>query len=251
MLEQTATQEFDPFASASDPELPNYDLWGMVEINAYACALVKGQGKVPYDPAIHDKRFTGIDIYIQPLAEIDVKYPKTYEEHLVAEFPEWAKITLPSIKAAGYANVREINGKWARVARVPNGKKYPKKDSAGNATGEMAEETTFKFVEFFNSEEDCRKAYLAAGGKPGNGSNGHNVPTSEPVTGPDDQERATAYAFLKVIVGNAAKGKATFAEAKDAVGLALAQYPTVAKFYNAEAVEVGMLITEVTKLLPF
>ncbi len=252
MLEQTATQEFDPFASASDPTLPNFDLWGMVEINAYACALVKGQGKVPFDPTVHDKRFTGIDIYIQPLAEIDVKYPKTYEEHLVAEFPDWAKITLPSIKAAGYANVREINGKWARVARVPNGKKYPKKDSAGNPTGDMAEETTFKFVEFFNTEDDCRKAYIAAGGTPSsNGATGRNVPTSEPVTGPDDQERATAYAFLKVIVGNAAKGKATFAEAKEAVGSAIPNFPPVAKFYNAESVEVGQLITEVTNLLPY
>jgi hypothetical protein len=255
--EQTTTpaQEFDPYASASDPVVPNYDLWGKVEINAWACALVKGTGKVPYDSNNpNHKRFTAIDVFIQPLQEIDVKYPKTLEEHWVAEFPEWAKITLPSIKGAGFENIREINGKWAQVARVPNGKKYEKKDKAtGQPTGEMADETTFKFTQFFESEDACRAAYLAAGGQPssnGNGNgNGHNVPT--PIVDTDAQERASAYAFLKVIVVNAAKGKAAFADAKTAVTGAIAQYPPVAKFYNGESLEVGQLITEATGLLPF
>ncbi len=228
VIPETTTQEFDPFASASDPVVKSYDLFGMVEINAWACALVKGQGKVPFDPqnASH-KRYTAIDVFIQPLVEMDVRYPKSCEEHWVAEFPEWAKITLPSIKAAGFDNVREINGKWARVARVPNGKKYEKKDRAtGQPTGEFAEETTFKFVEFYASEDACRAAYLANGGQP------VATATETPVAQGDE---ATAYAFLKVIVSNATRGKSSIEEAKEAVETALAQYPTVTKFYNVES----------------
>jgi hypothetical protein len=244
----TETKEFDPFDSASDPQIASYDLFGKVEISAWACALVKGQGKAPFDPAAHDRRFTAIDVFIQPLPEIDVKYPKSLEDHWIAEFAEWAKITLPSIKVLGIDNVRELNDKWVRVARVPNGKQYEKKDAQGNKTGQMADETTFKFMALFVDEVACRTAYLAAGGQPS--GNGHNNPTPVAPTS-ENTEMATAYAFLKVIVGNAARGKATYAEAKDAVGLALAQYPTVAKFYTADSMETGQLITETTQLLPF
>jgi hypothetical protein len=240
MLEQTATQDFDPFESASNPAQRSFDLWGKAELSAWACALVKGTGKVPYNSNNPDhKRFTAIDIYVQPLIELDVKYPKSLEDHPVAEFPEWAKITLPSIKALGIDNVREVNGKWARIARVPNGKKYPKKDTNGNPTGEMADETTFKFIAFFDTEDACRADYLANGGKPLDG-NGRNTP--QPIS--EDKERDTAAAFLKVIVTNNARGKDNFAQAKDAVAAALIGFPTVAKFYTAESDEVKKLIDD-------
>lgn len=247
----TETKEFDPFESASDPAVQTWDLFGKVEISAWACALVKGTGKVPFDPSTHERRFTAIDVFIQPLPEMDVKYPKSLEDHWIAEFAEWAKITLPSIKALGIDNVREINGRWARVARVPSGKQYQKKDQDGNLMTDenskpvMRDETTFKFVALFTSEDECRAAYLAAGGAPAN--NGHNVP----VQTSENAEMSTAYAFLKVIVTNAARGQTTWADAKAAVAQALTQYPTVAKFYTADSVETSALITETTKLLPF
>jgi hypothetical protein len=242
-----ADDGFDPFAEASAPKVPTYDLFGLVEINAWACALQKGVGKVPFDPTNpNHKRFTAIDVFIQPLAEIEIKYPKTCEEHWVAEFPEWAKITLPSIKACGIENVREINGMWCRVARVPNGKRYEKKDKDGNPTGQFADETTFKFVEFYSTEDACRAAYIAAGGQVAKSTNGGapaGVPTT-PVVDPTEAEKATAYAFLKVIVGNAAKGKASVDDAKLAVDVALAQYPTVEKFYKADSAETLDLIKQ-------
>lgn len=238
----TETEEFDPYASASDPVVQNFDLFGQVEINAWACALVKGAGKMPFDSNNPDhKRFTAIDVFIQPLLEIDVKYPKSLECHWIAEFPEWSKITLPSIKAAGITNVREINGKWTRVARVPNGKKYPAKDTNGNLTGEMKDETTFKFIALYDTEDACRAAYLANGGTPGNGHTPATVTTS------DDTEKVTNLAFLKVIVSNAARGKTDLGEAKDAVGVALLQYPTVAKYFTVDSDETLALINEAMK----
>jgi hypothetical protein len=221
MLQDTQVQ-FDPFESASNPPEQTYDL------------------------SIHDKRFTMIDMYLQPLIEINVRNTRSLEYHEIAEFGSWPKYTLPSIKALGVDNVREINGRWARITRVGINKFYDKKDPQGNLTGEKGEETTWKFVQFFNSEDECRAAYFANGGKPLEG-NGRNAP--QPVS--DDNEKVTAAAFLKVIVTNAARGKGSYADAKAAVEQALAQYPTVNKFYTADSIETGALITEVTGHLPF
>lgn len=227
--------EFDPFAAASDPIVPTYDLFGAVEISAWACHLQKGVGKVPYDPNNpNHKRLTAIDVFIQPLAEIEVKYPKTLEEHWVAEFPEWAKITLPSIKAAGFENVREINGKYARVARVPSGKKYDAKDKDGNLTGEKKDELTFKFIEFYADEAACRAAWIAAGGKPAG--------ESAPVMSASEAERETALAFLKVLIPAAVRGK-TADEAIKAAETAINNNPVVGKVFTINSPETMELIT--------
>jgi hypothetical protein len=249
MLANEKVQEFDPFNEASNPPERTYDLFGKVEINAFAGAFQKGvRGGVPYDPAVHKKRHTFIDIYVQPLPEMGtIKNPKSLEFHEVAWSNEWAKITLPSIKALGFENVREINGRFARVAKVPTGNKYEKKDAQGNLTGEMADETTFKFVELFADEDACRAAYLLANGDAAS-SNGNSAHVDTPAT-PEDAEKSTAFNFLKVIVTNAARGK-DFPQAQEAVAQELPKFPPVAKFFNANSPEVLQLITDVTGL-PF
>lgn len=236
------TTEFDPFAAASNPDyvIPTYDLYGLVELTAYGCALIKGQGRVTWDALTSEqqantKRLTAIQMYVQPLPEIDVKYPKQWECDWIAEYSTWNKITLPSIKAQGVENVREINGKWARIARVDSlDKPYDKKDAAGNPTGEKGVKKTFKIVAIYDTEEACRAAYLANGGKP--------AQDSEPVADPADAEKTAAVAFLKVIVANACKGKSLTDDWKGAINTALAQYPTVAKFFNADSPEVTELV---------
>jgi hypothetical protein len=255
MLEtQVPAVEFDPFASATNATEKSYDLFGKVEINAWACALVTGQGKVPFDPnnASH-KRLTAIEVYVQPLDGIEVKYPKVWECDWIAEFPTWAKITLASIKhlLPNMGSVKEIHGLWARVARVDSlDKPYAKKDAAGNPTGETARKKTFKFMEFFQTEDECRAAAIAAGAinPNGNGShgNGHNVPTTEPILSPEEQARKTAEAFLLPIVSNAARGK-NLQDATDAVAKALAAQPIISKFFTIDSPEVTKLILEHTE----
>lgn len=222
---------FDPFDSASNPELPAFALWGVVEVSAWACALVKGTGKVPYDANNpNHKRTTAIDIFIAPIADQNINNPKSCERHMIAESKEWANITWKSIKDLGVTNLREVNGKWARVAVVPSGKTYKNKD------GETKDETTFKFVAFYASEAELRAAYVANGGKV-------SEPTfSTPVISQDDADRQTAAAFLAVIVPNAVKGKTTPDEKKLAVATALTQYPTVSRFFSAESAEVMALM---------
>lgn len=243
---QPVDTEIDPFASASEPEVisVNYDLFGLVEIQASAVHLQTGVGKVPYDPTnTSHKRMTAVNVYIQPLAEIEVKYPKQWECDWIAEFQTWAKVTLPSIKEA-YSNftghemgsVREINGKWARVARVDSlDKPFEKKDPiTKQPTGEKAVKKTYKFIELYDSEEACRAAYLANGGKAA------EAPAA-PVADPANEEKTAATAFLKVIVQNACKGKKMTDDWKAAVKTALGGYPMVAKHFTEESPEVAEL----------
>lgn len=239
-----ADTEFDPFEAATEAQARSFDLFGLVEISAWACHLEKGNGKIPFDPTNpNHKRMTAIDVYIQPLPEIDVKYPKTLECHWLAEFNTWAKITLPSIKTAfqkstgqELGSVRQINGMYARVARVDSfDKPYEKKDAQGNPTGEKVTPKTFKFVEFYADEDACRAAYVAAGGQPmqGNGTATDAAPV--------DPDKQAALAFLPVIVKNALNGKGLKIsdDWKTAVTTALGQFPMVSKHFTAESPEVA------------
>lgn len=241
-IEADAT-EFDAFDAATNAQVRTFDLFGLVEISAWACHLEKGQGKIPFDPGNpNHKRMTAIDVFIQPLPEIDVKYPKSLECNWLAEYNTWAKITLPSIKNAfqkstgqELGSVKQINGMYARVARVDSlDKKYEKKDSNGNGTGEMVTPKTFKFVEFYADEDACRAAYVAAGGQ-AMGASSAVAPSQE------QSDKNAAMAFLPVIVKNALNGKGLTIndDWKAAVNTALAQYPMVVKHFNAESPEVA------------
>lgn len=240
MLDEKQTQETDLWNEANNPVEKSYDLFGkVVDLQIFKGAYRKGQrGAAYFDPALDQKANTFVKFYVQPLPEMDIKYPSMLDYESVV-WADWGKITFPSIRELGIADGREIKEKWFRIARVQNGKTYPKSD------GTTGNEYTMKFVGLYADEDACRAAYLAAGGATPNGANGHNTPA--PITN-EDTERATAFQFLKVIVGNAARGKETFAEAQDAVGVALAQYPTVSKFYLANSGETRKLIEEVTGL---
>lgn len=249
VLEPVTVTEIDPMDAASNPSLPVFELWGKLEVSAWYCALVKVQGKVPFDANIHDKRFTAIDLFIQPLPEQNITNAKSCEDHMIAEDNDWIKITWASIKALGIDSLRTVNGKWARVEKV-NGKPYYEKGPDGkpakfNAQGQKNEpkgyEKKFKVIALFDTEDACRTAYFASGNTDKGSVNSPVMVTDAPADN-SETERNTALAFLAVIVPNAVKSKTTSEEKKVAVSLALTQYPTVNKFFTADSAEVVALM---------
>lgn len=251
-------QDFDPFASANDTTMEQpaqFNLWGKLDMNIWACVLITGTGKVPFDPSQHDPKraHAAIDVFVEALPEIDVKYPRVWECHWVDgdyKNPTWKQISLPSLHDAGISDISILpsklpNGdsnpkyqpKWFQIARVPSFRKYPAKDrTTGQPTGEMKPELTYKFLECYDTEEACRAAYLAAGGQPA-------ATVNAPVADPSEAEKQTAAAFLKVIVQNAVAGR-KLDEAKPAVAQALTQYPTVSKFFTVDSPETLDLIAQ-------
>lgn len=142
----------DPFAAADNATVQARQYYGKVEFDIWFCALIKGTGKVPYDPAVHKQRATAIDILLIPIAEQNVTFE--VKRQMIAESREWASIVWPSLKALGIASTRDANNRWVKLTQVSSGRKYR------NSAGEEKESTTFKFLAIYADENACQAAYL-------------------------------------------------------------------------------------------
>jgi hypothetical protein len=214
----------DPFDSAENPQLRSAEFWGQVQIDTFYAVLVKGTGKIPFDPQQHsiDKRVTAIDIQIFPIPEQN----NTYEvkRNMIAESKEWAGMVLPSIKALGIS-ARELNNRWVHVTAVPTGGTYT------NKSGETKDRTTFKFVKLFASEAECKADFLSdfgsATASPATPAPAQVTPDGNAV---DLKEKATAVQFLKVLVKKAEGDPAKLTPM-------LAQFPMVNKYFTVDSTE--------------
>jgi hypothetical protein len=235
----------DPFESASNPQVKQAVLFGQAKLDAWHCVLPKkgtGGQKAPFDPALHkpEQRLTALDLSIQPLPEHNMNFAS--ERNMLAEGAEWAKHTWPSAKAAGLTDARQINGGWFKYTFAPTGEKYPKKDKqTGQPTGEMVEKTAIKFLEFYKDEDTCRAAYQKEHTSDDAGFTG-TVNLSAQAVAPDpEKEKATALAFLRVIVPNAARGK-SLEDARLAVADQIHAYPVVSAHFTVDSPEVAEIL---------
>ncbi len=161
--EHAAQMNSDPYAVAQETAERPPEFYGELSIECWFCALVKGQGKVPYDANVHDRRNTAIDIAVVPLSEHNMTKP--IERSTLDWARDWTRITWPSLKALGVTSLRDIkSGKWCKFTWAPTGEKYRTRDEDGNE-GEERERTGFKFLALYNSEAECRAAYYADTGK--------------------------------------------------------------------------------------
>lgn len=231
------TPVYDAWELASNPTSGyTNEFWGQIKIDAWVCALVKGVGKVPYDPNVHKSApATALEIEIIPLPEMNVTNPRATQRSLIAGSNEWREIGWPSLTALGIANLREAVGRWARVEMVPTGDTYEK-------DGRTKERTTFKFITLFADEAACRADYGVGNKTPAQAAPA--TPATAPTNGGGDAEKAAAFQFAKVIVGNAMKGCAgkPLDEAMNEVTKALALYPGVGKYFSVQSAEIVELM---------
>ena len=187
----------DPWEVASEARPLPKVYFGQVFTDLFFCVLVKGQGKVPFDPSQHkvEDRCTSIKMDLQPLASSGLKF--AISRDMIAESRVWAGIVLPSIKALGI-EPKEVNETWVKVTLVETGETYTKRD-----TGETVRKTTLKFLEVYPDEAACEAAARAffGGGAVGAAKSEELPPFPEEGeesgdTG-GDQERETASKFLK------------------------------------------------------
>lgn len=232
----------NPWETAMDPPKPTYENFGQVSVNAWFCSLVKGVGKQPWDPNTLDpntgnpaRRYTAIDISLNCLT--DQPQPITIDRMLLAEFGEWVDVVLPSLKDLGVTNLQTLNGQWVRVEMVGTGRTYDGKN------GEKKEATTFKFLQVFASEEDCRNAWKASKG--GNGSGTAQPAQAAPANGNgngngnDPAERETALKFAKAYVQNACRtASGDLQKARDALAPMLAGQKLLAKYFTVDSPEI-------------
>jgi hypothetical protein len=234
-------QQFDPWASASDPQAPKFEnnYWGKVSIDAWTCALVKGAGKVPFDPNVHNRRATALDLTLTPLAEMNVTNASVLqyilERHIIAESAEWREYTWASAKAMGLIGAKDLSGVWAKITLVDTKETYEK-------NGETKTKQAWSFVTIFPDEASCRADYLSTNPTPAAPA---QDPTQAP-TNPNDPQRTAAYAFLKVIVPSTMKQMVghPLDEAMEAVKAAIEKFPGVSKYFTIESEEVVKLMAD-------
>ena len=244
------TDEITIDAFAPTPK-KNLKIWGQIDYketlvgftypvkDEFGNVITKGS-KDPYDPAIHESPSLAIDLYIAPLPEVNISNSRILEYNVTKGSLQWEKETLPSLMKLGVTDKKQINQVWACIEIIESKKTYV------NSSGETKPKLSWVFLALFADEDSCRANYLAVnGGQPSN----VQVSSNAPVQTPEEQEKATAYQFLKVIVPNAARGK-EFEEAKAAVADALAKFPMVATHYPVDSPEVLNLIIITTTAFP-
>lgn len=231
-------------------------VWGCVEMNVFAFGeIAQGGMKIPYDSNNpNHKRNTAIDIFIIPLDVMPpVSNSKNIEDHHIASNLDWIKVTRDSIfKCLGNQELAQVLGKWAQVEKIQCSpywdKSTPKDQRKIGVTEPKGYEWHFKFIALYDTENECRAAYLASGNHAAAPAMVSSTPDGSgptPAAAPIDTtetDKQTGLAFLKVIVPNACNGKTTLEEKKIAVTVALAQYPTVNKFFTVDSPEVTALI---------
>lgn len=208
----------DPMDSADDPEVQASEYYGQARLDAFYGILVKGVGKIPFDDSRHTikDKHTIIKFDVIPLAEHNFSRPLSRD--YIAEFGEWPKITLPSIKALGIS-VRQLNDAWVKIAVVPDGRTYEK-------NGETKQSSTFKLLAVYPDENACRAAY-----------NGVTVtPQAAPPNANGNAERTVALKFIPTFVKSCDGDP-------DRLGKMLAANSLVAKYFSITSPEVIQAMT--------
>jgi hypothetical protein len=244
-------QPYDPWGAASNPPEDTKAFYGEVSINAYACMLVPGAGKVPFDAGVLDgegkpyRRYTAVELIVAPLSESKLAF--SLSRTMLAEFGEWKDTTWPSVKAMGVLNAQELAGKFVRVEQVPTGRKYTTRN------GDEREATAVKFTDIYPDRATCLAAYVAEFGQPSNGNGGNGAPAAQyttqapaaadaPANGNGSQKETAlkfAQAFVKTAM-NSAKGDLD--QARAILGPMLAKQALVSQYFTVDSPEIVELM---------
>lgn len=223
----------DPYDSSDNPQFADRVYWGKALVEAKYVVLVKGVGKIDFDPTTNkvEERRTGIDITIDLLPDMGLTFP-TVERNYLAESKLWAGTVLPTIKALGIS-MRELNDKYVKVALKSTGRTFQGRD------GSEKEETVILFEKLFADENACRADYQFSHGSLDESAaapDAQPVPVSTPV--PENaKEKETAAKFLKVIVENAARGQTDISAIQTKVATMIASMPLVSKYFTQNSIE--------------
>jgi hypothetical protein len=223
----------DPMDSAVKDAESAAQFFGKLDISAQFVILRKGQQKTTWHEGMDmDGRTTEVSIRLNPLDCTGMT--RMIERQVISNSGEWSKTVWPSLRDLGVKALKEIHGKWAHVAMVPNGRSWANKE------GQTVTGSTFRFIKLFDLKSDAVKEWEAQFGgsqahtPSGNGTNGNGA-ASQAVSQANDAEKAVAAQFLPALV-KGAKG--------DLVELSktLASMSPVNRYFDINSPEVQQLL---------
>jgi len=222
--------------------------FGQPSFNLWKCVLVKGQGKVPYDPVTHAGQRTSIAVELT-LTPLDAKL-KLVQRQMLNWTPDFKGVMRPSIEALA-ARIAEIKGlqvgQFNPLKEIEgmftSGEFVPRPD---NKPGETW--TTLRFDAVYATQEECEAAYQAHLAELG-------VASSDTPGGTDDGNRARAALFLPALWAQAGGMDAMTDDEKAAATKKLVKLidanPILAEHFTVDAPEVRAIIDEVQEVPPF
>ena len=218
----------DPFDAATEAGDRKPVYYGRMEVTASFIAMIKGQAPQVFNENLHDAdtRRTQVHLICNPIDAMNLT--QLIERKVIADFGVWPKVVWPSLRDLGLKNVRDLNGKWAKVEIVKTGRTYQ------SSRGETQEETTFKFVALYSTAAEATAAYVADGGKvaPAHEDDpAMGVDMSHGAGSNGNAERETALQFLKVLVKQAGGDKSK-------LSASIAQMPMIGKYFTTDSPEV-------------
>ena len=214
---------------------PAYEIWGQAFVAVWKAALVKGEGKVPFDPTVHKSMVYSIDLSIVPITEQNAKL---VERSLIQNSKEWEMIQ-KSIKDLGAAP-SEIDQKYVRIAFEPTGETY------NNANGETKNKTFIKFLKVFKNEAECIADYGAT-------TMGDTVTVTEPqeiasgVPAAGAKEFEAAKKLLEASLRGVVKVVSTPEEAKALTLVKIKASPVMSRFFTEDSPELDDMIAAALK----
>lgn len=243
---------YDPWASALEAKEPPQILYGELLLDLFFCALVKGLGRVPFDPHQHKdgQRRTAVSLSLSPLADSGLTF--AVERQFIAENKNdgWLAVTLPSIRELGITDLRAIHERYVKVEMVDYGtyEKDGQKKSLSAPKILTVYPSNAACVQAFNEEtgnghvpdaaaadmptdEINRDLGLAANGNGNGHSNGN------------EKLKATALAFLPTIVRQCRDGNGMDLSK---LRVQLSSMPLVKDYFSETSPEV---MTEIQKVL--
>lgn len=206
-----SVQNNDPFAAAvADAESVNH-LFGKMTAEAQFIVLRTGEkARAWIEGESIENRMVQITFRLNPLDVMGMT--KAIEKQVKSGFSDFTRIVWPSLQKLGCKNPGEINDKYVHVEMVPQQK--------------GSEWTTFKFLNVYETEGDCIKAWEVFKGKD----------ASPAVSQTNDANRLAALQFLShVVLQN--KDNAVALEA------ALKTTPLVKDFFTITSPEVIEILT--------
>jgi len=202
---------YDPYDAAMKGESPDPQrFWGQLAVECYKCALIKGQGRVPYDPAVHRGRKAHWSIEFT-IAHVDPTMP-LIEHKTVQWSPDFVKKTQPSVQAllpdlaalkglkvGQFRPLWELKGMWVSGQLVPQPEPQERFDC-------------MVFDAIYADEDTCRAAYEANSGQE-IGDPTAGLPFEPEESSPESNpEREALAAFLPAMWGQAKHQPASMEE---------------------------------------
>lgn len=205
---------------------PAFELWGQCFFSAWKAALVKGVGKVPFDPTNpeHKNMVYAIDLSVVPILEQNAKLA---ERKLIQNSKEW-ELTQKSIKDLG-VNPSATDQRYVKITFEPTGETYTNKE------GDVKNKTYVKFAKIFATEAECIADYGAT-------NMGDTAPAEPETAGglpaAGNKEFEAAKKLLEATIRSVLKVVSSADEAKALALVKIKASPVMSRFFDDNSMEI-------------